>query len=70
METGKTGGACAADGGEDKLGGTLKKIAGLALSLAMSFVLGAALANIYYHIDPEVSKGLQPRWHCSRRVSA
>ncbi len=23
----------------------------------MSFVLGAALANIYYHIDPEVSKG-------------
>lgn len=32
-------------------------LAGLAFSLTLSFILGAALANIYYHIDPEVSKG-------------
>ena len=32
-------------------------LGGLAFSLTLSFILGAALANIYYHIDHEVSKG-------------
>ncbi len=32
-------------------------ITGLFFSLTLAFILGGALANIYYHLEPEVTKG-------------
>ena len=32
-------------------------LTGLCFSLMLAFILGAGLANLYYHIEPEVTKG-------------